>query len=297
MGGWTQTPNFILDALPDMKPAEVQVVMAIVRQTIGWKREAISLTMGELEEHTKMARASVVSGVRDALEHGFIAREPDGKSYIYRITEPPSVQILNRQEEIPVQILNSKEAESVQKVDRQSVQNLNPIKRNINTNKTEEERESAPARGSHEFFDPRKFVNGKVPTGTGSTPAEVFYEIHTAKDSNQLLSSYALATISEQVTDLARWRTVVSAWELSSFKATNIQGQLEWYRDGIPERNKSPSTNGVYKNGAASEEARAAIRTRAKLAQGELQMAQKFKGDINPQWQRDIDKARELGVL
>ena len=63
-GGWTQTPNFIMDAIPDMKPAEVQVVMAIVRQTIGWQRESISLTMGELEELTKMARASVVAGVK-----------------------------------------------------------------------------------------------------------------------------------------------------------------------------------------------------------------------------------------
>ena len=162
-GGWTQTPNFIMDAIPDMKPAEVQVVMAIVRQTIGWQRERISLTMGELEALTKMARASVVAGVKDALKRGVISREEDGKSYIYRITEPSmesaSVQILNRcseqpvqnldrDTEQPVQNLNSKTPESVQILDRQSVQNLNPNKRNINTNTPEEkkgERAQAPA--------------------------------------------------------------------------------------------------------------------------------------------------------
>lgn len=296
MAGWTQTPNFILDALPDMKPAEVQVVMAIVRQTIGWKRETISLTVSELEELTKMARPSVVSGLKDALDHGFIAREPDGKSYIYRITEPPSVQILNCQEDIPVQNLNSKEPESVQKVNRQSVQILNPIKRNINTNKTEQERERAPASKSHEFFDPRKFVNGRVPAGTGTTPAEVFYEIHTVKDDRQVLSSHALAAISEQVDDLAKWRTVVSEWELCDFKATNVRGQLEWYRDGIPKHGSS-GTNGVHKNGALSEAEKSKILTRARTAQGNIRMAEQFKGKVDPAWLQDIETAKGYGLI
>lgn len=153
MAGWTQTPNFIYDLLPEMNEAEIKVVMVIVRQTIGWKRETFSATVNELMALTHMARASVVAGIRAAMEHGILSREPDGKSYIYEIIEPicdsPSVQILNRQPaesvqnldpEQPetVQNLNSKELASVQNLDRQSVQNLNPIKRNINTNKQPE---------------------------------------------------------------------------------------------------------------------------------------------------------------
>lgn len=272
-GGWTQTPNFIMDAIPDMKPAEVQVVMAIVRQTIGWQRERISLTMGELEALTKMARASVVAGVKDALKRGVISRDEDGKSYIYRITEPstesPSVQNLNRCDEIPVQNLdrdderpvqnlNSKTAESVQNSDRQPVQNLNCNKRNINTNTPEEERgESAlprvptPPPKSHAHFDPRKFLaNGKIPVGTGATPAEIYFEVYSVKDDRAVLNPVALQEISQNVADLALWREVVNAWALAGNKPTNISGQLDWYRD--PERIRS-KRNGNHSTGTRTD--------------------------------------------
>lgn len=174
--------------------------------------------------------------------------------------------------------------------------NQSHVRREPTTEPKAEKGESAPARGSHEFFDPRKFVNGKVPTGTGTTPAEVFYEIHTAKDSNQLLSRYALEVISEQVDDLARWRTVVSAWELSSFKATNIQGQLEWYRDGIP-KHGPPATNGVHKNGALSEAEKGLLITRARNAQKEIRMIEQFGGVIDPALQKDIERAKGYGLI
>jgi len=166
MGGWTRTPNFILDAIPDMSAAEVQIVMAVLRQTIGWQREEISLTVSEFETMTNMARASVVAGIKDALERGTIKRREDGKSFTYRIAEPPcdapsvqnlnhpedsSVQNLNRQDDSSVQNLNSKEPESVQKIDRSSVQNLNSYKRNINTNKPEKEKSAERTPGQEMY--------------------------------------------------------------------------------------------------------------------------------------------------
>lgn len=46
-----------------------------------------------------------------------------------------------------------------------------------------------------------------------------------------------------------------------------------------------------------SESERAAIITRAKQAMNSLKTAQKFKGKIDPSWQLDIDRARELNLL
>lgn len=163
-----------------MSPAEVQIVMAVVRQTIGWQREEASLTVSEFKTLTKMARASVVAGIRDALKRGMISRKEDGKSFIYRVADPDSpgtsVQFLNRSENEPVEnfkdgqdesvqkldrdgskfepmavpelqrIGSKNELSTVQKVDRSSVQNLNPIKRNRNTKKKEKkEGERAPS--------------------------------------------------------------------------------------------------------------------------------------------------------
>lgn len=156
MGGWTQTPNFIYDLMPEMKEAEIKVVMTIVRETIGWKRDAIDLTVPDLMRLTKLARASVVAGLKAALEHGVLARQENGKSYTYTIVEPcapSSVQNLNQpgegesvqnlyQSDNAESVQNSDQQEllSVQNSDYQSVQNLNSVEININTNKTPEEK-------------------------------------------------------------------------------------------------------------------------------------------------------------
>lgn len=150
-------------------------------------------------------------------------------------TEAPPVHHMNKsvhqvnapvhQVNAPVHVVNTKEEPYKEK----------PVKK-------EPKGESAPAApAKHSYFEPDKFINGRVPEGTGATPAEVFYEIHTLKDDKCVLSSHALATISRAVDDLARWRIVVSEWALSSFKPTNIKGQLDWYREGVPDR-KAGST-------------------------------------------------------
>jgi phage replication O-like protein O len=182
MAGWTQTPNFIYDLMPEMSEAEIKVVLVIVRQTIGWQREAISLSVSELESLTKMARASVVSGLKSALEHGILARQEDGKSYIYSIVEPvesvPSVQILNRCEEESVQNLNSKEPESVQNLDRQSVQILNHNKRYINTKKLPEGKKEIAANAAPplppttEPSKPKRTRTPKSPPNTSGAPPQ-----------------------------------------------------------------------------------------------------------------------------
>ena len=44
---------------------------------------------------------------------------------------------------------------------------------------------------------------------------------------------------------LARWRSVVEAWQLAGHKPTNITGMLDWFRDGIPQHGAS---NGTQQN-------------------------------------------------
>lgn len=170
MTGWTQTPNFIYDLIPHMCESEIKVIMVILRETIGWQREFISLSLSDLQRLTKMARASVNGGIQAAIKRGILERTEDGQSFIYKIVEPTSskselVQNLNHFDDELVQNLDhladetssdfepvdgtssKSEPELVQNLDRQLVQNLNPIKRNIYTNKlnTEETREDAGA--------------------------------------------------------------------------------------------------------------------------------------------------------
>lgn len=92
--------------------------------------------------------------------------------------------------------------------------------------------------------DGRKFVGGRIPAGTGINAVEIFYERHNINEAR--LSAPKEDDLLAAVTDLARWRAVVIAWHQSDYKPTNIKGQLDWYKSGIPERN---SENGQSSTG------------------------------------------------
>lgn len=98
-----------------------------------------------------------------------------------------------------------------------------------------------PATGK---VDGRKFKGGRIPAGQGANAVEVFYERHSINEAR--LSAPKEDDLLAAITDLERWRAVVIAWHQSDYKPTNIKGQLDWYRNGIPERN---SENGQSSTG------------------------------------------------
>lgn len=85
--------------------------------------------------------------------------------------------------------------------------------------------------------DGRKFKGGRIPAGQGANAVEIFYERYNINETK--LSAPKEDDLIAAVTDLKKWREVVIAWEQSDYKATNIKGQLDWYRDGIPDKSKN----------------------------------------------------------
>lgn len=80
--------------------------------------------------------------------------------------------------------------------------------------------------------DLRKTINGRIPEGTGLTPVEVFYEVWSTKEES--LTNYKRDEMTRIATDLTLWRQVVKAWALKYKSSHNIEGMLDWYRNGIP---------------------------------------------------------------
>jgi hypothetical protein len=159
----TKTPNYIYDLYPLMKEAEIKVVSVVIRQTIGWHRDAISLSVAEFERMTGLTRPSVISGIKAATERGILGRKEDGNSFSYWIIEPVEddelVKNFNHQESELVKDFDSQENELVKDFDSPSqdslpelvknsncdvVKNFDPNKRSINTNKVKEKGESNP---------------------------------------------------------------------------------------------------------------------------------------------------------
>lgn len=327
-GEFTRLHNTILEklALARFTASEYRCLMYLFRATYGWqkKEDVISLSQWAAgtgidpeKRHNALRTLQALTAKRviycksngnnHAATWGFNKHfdEWDASLFIESVISPD-----NSSDDESVMQDDNSSAPTVIKPDNRGVISRdnktvispdNHKRKKERLKKEEGEKAQAPApTPKHNFFDPRKFIGGLVPTGTGTTPAEVFYEVHSLKDDSAVLSKHALATISEQVDDLARWRKVVSEWELSSFRATNIKGQLEWYVKGIPDRggsSGSAASNGVQKNGYLSEAEKSKLVTRAKTARSSIRTAELVGGAIEPQWLQDIEVAKEHGLI
>jgi len=83
----TQTPNTFFDvslrqitSLPELK-----VVLAVIRKTLGWQKERDKISMSQIRDLTGLGQQSVQRGIEQALEHGFIEREPAGQQFFYSL--------------------------------------------------------------------------------------------------------------------------------------------------------------------------------------------------------------------
>jgi hypothetical protein len=77
---YTQTPNDLFDELlPEMGLAELKVVMVIIRNTFGYHRDEVKLSVRALARATGMTAKSTLAGAEQAEAHGLIERHQDGK--------------------------------------------------------------------------------------------------------------------------------------------------------------------------------------------------------------------------
>lgn len=99
--GWTQTPNFILDNMANMKPAVFKVCMVVVRQTCGYiddqknRKEWDRLSTSRIMELAGLSNRAVIDAVEEAIADGWIERRPSGQYYEYRVSPMKKVHSLN----------------------------------------------------------------------------------------------------------------------------------------------------------------------------------------------------------
>lgn len=273
MGGYTETPNFIYDLMPEMKEAEIKVVMVVVRKTIGWHTERVSLRKVDFENLTGLSGPSVVNGIKAALERGIIEREPDGDSYSYWITEPCNEvdAVKNFNQEIPneesnIDDLGKKSLPSaVKNFNQDELKIFTTNKRNINTNKPKkkEGRAHAPSprvvssgiKGAKKlninspYLQNSKFVNGYIPPGTGQNAVEVYYERFKINLDDHRLTDPLEDDLIRFCPNLDLLREVVTEYERRGYKTNrNISLILDWYREPHRFRNgHNGNLNGNHK--------------------------------------------------
>jgi len=83
---YTQIPNDLFDIyLRDMDYAELKVVLALLRETLGFHRESKRMSLTKLQDMTGLSRSSVIGGAKKAEQKQIIKKENDGGILLWSI--------------------------------------------------------------------------------------------------------------------------------------------------------------------------------------------------------------------
>lgn len=104
---YTQIPNAVLDAMPQMKESELRVTLAVCRMTFGWHKEKDKLSISQIEELSGLSRQGTINGVQAGMERGVIVREPDGAGFLYSINVEPLIQVEQVEPAQPVNLVDT----------------------------------------------------------------------------------------------------------------------------------------------------------------------------------------------
>ena len=81
---FTRVPNVLLDqAMQHMGYAELKIVFAVLRQTVGWHKPHDVISLSQFEAMTGMTRSNVIKGIRDAAAHQWIKHYKRGNVSVY----------------------------------------------------------------------------------------------------------------------------------------------------------------------------------------------------------------------
>jgi len=161
--GFVPVPNAYFECLADLSGAELKVLLAILRRTVGWRKESDEISIDQLQQMTGLARNSVRAGLRGLLERGLVVertRATGSKAASYTCIIPSSMG--SKIDPLGGQKLTSKDDSGVKncpsrgsKIDPLGGQKLTP-QHTYTDNKQESARESRAL--SHS----RESANGKI---------------------------------------------------------------------------------------------------------------------------------------
>jgi phage replication O-like protein O len=83
---YTRIPNDIIDAMPTLGNAELRVLLAIARKTVGWQKECDVISTRQIEHMTGLGHRHVLTALDTLLAKGLIDRAPaKRRGFCYRL--------------------------------------------------------------------------------------------------------------------------------------------------------------------------------------------------------------------
>lgn len=210
--GYTRLPNDIIEAMPYLGNAELRVLLAIARKTIGFQKESDRISTSQIESMTGLAHRHALSALQSLVDRGFIAQEQIGKqSYKYSVKPVP----LGNQS--PTGTGTPREPEPVP-LGNQLYEKPVPLG-NTQKKDLKEKKEKGSERATR-ATPPTK----QASLSSLSEPVQVYKELTGVK----ALAPVIADKITDTVIDLEHWREVITAW-CGRYDKRNTDGMLDWY--------------------------------------------------------------------
>lgn len=244
-GNYTQIDNSVLDHLmSELSGNQLKILLAIIRHTVGWRREQCGISIRAFRELTGIASHETISkALAHLVEVGLIIREEDGQRVFYA---------LNRDYEMPT-VTETVTATVTETVTPTVTETVTPTVTETVTasyiEKKEKEREKARARAR---------PHPEAPVAETSDEVELVSHPATAVWLEAGFDWPGFSVLPEITGRLGRepdQDALIRArrlWQASGYRSGNVLGILDWYDElradpawmpGPPSRNghKRPS--------------------------------------------------------
>ncbi|UYN89922.1 MAG: replication protein [Anaerolineales bacterium] len=239
--------------MADMGEAELKVVLAVTRKTIGWHKTRDRLSFSQLMELTGLSRQGVSDGTAAAVERGVIARYPVGNSFEYELVvnevdQPETVNEIDRpsQPSRPILPKNGQPSRHTKETLKQ-------------TNQNKDSGEAAPDPWEQEF-SPGKPEPTRVPVGQEFEspkrkkderqvhPAAKLYRQRMHLYVNRDWVDELIRVVGDTPEKLAKWDELLRAWNGHGWKPGNIAGMLDAFKAGGINGRGAKNTGGIKYN-------------------------------------------------
>lgn len=213
--GYTRIPNEIIEAMPLLGNAELRVLLAIARKTLGWQKECDRISVSQLATATGLTSRNTQSALTSLLEKGLIVREPAGKqTYCYSIKPYPlGTQLDNH---IPSDTMSPRDT-----VPYPLGTQLNDKPYPLGITQKKDLKEKKERGREARAPTPPKQINL-------SSLSEAV-EVYKSQTGVKAIPPATANAIADTVIDLPHWSIVLAAWLGAGFNPKNTTGMLDWY--------------------------------------------------------------------
>lgn len=256
----TQIPNLILGdvlrgnivspgLMAKLEGSQLKVLLAVCRLTLGFHQETRRASLKMIGDFTGLSRPAIIDAAKVLENMGLVERMQDGGVTLWKIV----VNSVNQEDK-------ENEPEVVNSVNT-GVNSVNHLVNSVNPHLRKKPRKETKKETKELEKKPPALENSPKQSKSKRPSVIPAFKVFVGITEHYGITKYWQdkmgGTVGGEPGDLEKWEQVVITWAGQGYKAGNVEGQLEWFTNGIPpkfDRNGNGAKNGRYKKSSKESE-------------------------------------------